>query len=156
METRHPNYRGYRFPPEIIAYAVWLYLRFCPGFRDVEALLSERGFIMTYEAPRKWCRKFGQQYANELRRQRPRPGDIWHLDELIVSMRGQRHYLWGAVDQEGQVVDILVQNRRDQCAAKRCFRTLLKGVHSLLRLHVTDQLGSYGAARRAVLPSVAH
>jgi putative transposase len=104
---------------EIISHAVWLYFRFCLSFRDVEELLLERGVTVTYEAIRKWCRKFGQTYANQLRRRRPRPGDKWHLDEMVLSIQGERHYLWRAVDQDGTVLDILVQRHRNKRAAKK-------------------------------------
>lgn len=105
-------YKNHRFPVEIISHAIWLYFRFCLSFRDVEELLFERGVIVTYEAIRKWGRKFGQQYANQLRRRRPRPGDKWHLDEMFLSIKGEQPYLWRAVDQDGNVLDILVQRRR--------------------------------------------
>jgi len=121
------KYKNHRFPAEIISHAVWLYFRFCLSFRDVEELLFERGVIVTYEAIRKWCRKFGQQYANQLRRRRPRPGDKWHLDEVFLTIKGEHHYLWRAVDQDGNLLDILVQRRRDKNAAKKFFRKLLKG-----------------------------
>ena len=97
------HYKNHRFPVEIISHAVWLYFRFCLSFRDVEELLFERGVIVTYEAIRKWCHKFGQQYANQLRRRRPRPGDKWHMDEVFLTIKGERHYLWRAVDQDGNV-----------------------------------------------------
>src|SRR5215211_8535370 len=121
------TYKNHRFPVEIISHAVWRYFRFCLSFRDVEELLSERGINVTYEAIRKWCRKFGQPYANQLRRRRARPGDKWYLDEVFLTIKGERHYLWRAVEQEGNVLDILVQRRRDQRAAKKFFRKLLKG-----------------------------
>jgi putative transposase len=124
-----PNrYKHHRFPGEIISHGVWLYDRFYLSYRDVEELLFERGVIVTYEAIRTWCRKFGQQYANQLQRRRPRPGDKWHLDEVFLTIYGERHYLWRAVDQDGNVLDILVQRRRDTHAAKTCFRKLLKGL----------------------------
>ena len=104
-----PDYKRHRFPPEIIAHAVWLYFRFALSYRDVEELLAERGVIVTYETVRQWCRKFGQAYANALRRRRPRPGDKWHLDEVFIAINGVQHYLWRAVDQDGNVLDILVQ-----------------------------------------------
>ena len=97
------KYKNHRFPVEIISYAVWLYFRFCLSFRDVEELLSERGVMVTYEAIRKWCRKFGRSYAHQLRRRRPRPGDKWHLDEVVLTIKGEPHYLWRAVDQDGIV-----------------------------------------------------
>jgi len=151
-----PSYKRHRFPPEIIGHAVWLYFRFALSDRDVEELLAERGVIVTYETIRQWCRKFGQRYANELRRRRPRPGDTWHLDEMFVSINGATHYLWRAVDQGGNVLDILVQRRRDQRAARKFFRRLLKGLRYVPRVVSTDKLASYGAAMRVVLPSVEH
>ena len=102
-------YRRHRFPPEIISHAVWLYHRFTLSFRDVEDLLAERGVTVSYEAIRSWCRKFGPAYARTLRRRQGRLGDIWHVDELFITIRGERHYLWRAVDQDGDVLDILVQ-----------------------------------------------
>ena len=122
MKNHTPSYRGYRFPPEIISHAVWLYHRFCLSFRDVEDLLAERGIIVSYEAIRLWCLKFGPVYARALKRRQGRLGDTWHLDELFVNIRGQQHYLWRAVDQDGDVIDILLQPRRDRRAAERFFR----------------------------------
>ena len=151
-----PSYKRHRFPPAIIGHAVWLYFRFALSYRDVEELLAERGVLVTYETIRQWCRKFGQSYANELRRRRPRPGDKWHLDEVFVSINGVQHYLWRAVDQDGTVLDILVQSRRDKAAAKKFFRRLLKELAYVPRVVITDKLASYGAARREVLPSVEH
>jgi putative transposase len=152
-----PNpYKRHRFPAEIISHGVWLYFRFCLSYRDVEELMAERGVILTYEAVRYWCRKFGQAYANQLRRRHPRPGDKWHLDEVFLTINGARHYLWRAVDQDGHVLDILVQRRRDKHAAKRFFRKLLKGLTYVPRVIITDQLKSYGAAMRESLPSVEH
>ncbi len=154
--TAPSSYTGYRFPPEIIAHAVWLYFRFALSYRDVEELLAERGVIVTYETVRQWCRKFGQGYANALRRRRPRPGDKWHLDEVFISINGVQHYLWRAVDQDGTVLDILVQRQRNKAAAKQCFRKLLKGLAYVPRVLITDKRASYDAARREVLPSVEH
>ncbi len=119
--TKTPSYAGHRFPPEIIAHTVWLYFRFALSCRDVEELLAERGVVVTYETIRRWSRTFGQAYANGLRRRRPRPGDKWHLDEVFVGINGVQHSLWRAVDQEGNVLDILVQSRRDTAAAKKFF-----------------------------------
>ncbi len=150
------SYKGVRFPPEIIAHAVWLYHRFSLSFRDVEELLFARGIIVTYETVRQWCRKFGQAYANQLRRRRPRPGDKWHLDEVFLKISGKTHYLWRAVDQQGNVLDILVQSRRNKGAAKKFFRKLLKGCEYVPRVIITDKLGSYGAAKRECLPGVEH
>ncbi|MGB5549495.1 MAG: IS6 family transposase [Thermoanaerobaculia bacterium] len=156
MNAKTPSYRGYRFPPEVISHAVWLYYRFCLSFRDVEDLLAKRGVIVSYETIRQWSRKFGAQYARKLKRREGRLGDTWHLDELLVTIQGQRQYLWRAVDQDGDVLDILVQPRRDRRAAKRFFRKLLKGQGSEPRRLVTDKLRSYGAAHRTVMPSVVH
>jgi putative transposase len=151
-----PDYRRHRFPPAIIGHAIWLYFRFALSYRDVEELLAERGVIVTHETIRQWCQKFGQQYANALRRRRPRPGDKWHLDEVFVIINGRTHYLWRAVDQDGNVLDILVQSRRNKAAAKKFFRRLLKGLAYVPRVIITDKLASYGAAKRVVLPSVEH
>jgi putative transposase len=152
-----PNpYKHHRFPGEIINHAVWLYFRFPLSHRDVEELLFVRGVIVSYEAIRKWCRKFGQPYANQLRRRRPRPGDKWHLDEVFITINKERHYLWRAVDQDGTVLDILMQRRRNKKAAKNFFRKLLKGCQYVPRVLITDKLKSYGAAQRESLPSVEH
>jgi putative transposase len=150
------RYKKHRFPAEIISHGVWLYFRFCLSYRNVEELLFARGIIVTYEAIRKWCRKFGQSYANELRRRRPRPGDKWHLDEVFLTIHGARYYLWRAVDQDGYVLDILVQSRRNKQAAKKFFRKLLKGLCYVPRVLITDQLKSYGAAKREILSGVEH
>ena len=127
MKNSTPSYHGFRFPPELISHAVWLYHRFCLSFRDVEDLLAERGITVTYETIRQWCRRFGPGYARRLKRRQGRLGDSWHLNELFVTIRGRRQYLWRAVDQDGDVIDILVQPRRDRRAAERFFRKLLKG-----------------------------
>jgi putative transposase len=150
------SYKRHRFPAEIISHCVWLYFRFCLSYRDVEEMMVERGVTLTYEAVRYWCRKFGQQYANQLRCRRPKPGDKWHLDEVFLTIRGERHYLWRAVDQEGHILDILVQPRRDRAAAKKFFRKLLKGLMYVPRVIVTDKLRSYEAAKRELMPSVEH
>ncbi len=155
-DTVAPSYKGFRFPAEIINHAVWLYHRFSLSFRDVEDLLFARGIVVTYESVRQWCKKFGQTYANELRRRRARPGDKWHLDEVFLRINRKRHYLWRAVDQDGNVLDILVQSRRNKAAAKKFFRKLLKGCQYVPRVIITDKLASYGAAKREVLPSVEH
>ncbi|MGW3683948.1 IS6 family transposase [Streptomyces prasinus] len=151
-----PSYKGHRYPVEIISYCVWLYFRFPLSFREVEELMFERGVIVSYETVRRWCLKFGQAYAKGLRRRRPRPGDTWHLDEVFIKINGERKYLWRAVDADGNVLDILVQNRRDTAAARRFFRILLKKTCLVPRMVVTDKLRSYGAAHREVLPSVEH
>jgi putative transposase len=156
MNTTTPpsRYKHYRFPTEIISHGVWLYYRFCLSYRDVEELLFARGITVTYESIRKWCRKFGQQYANQLRDRRPRLGDKWPLDEVFLTIHGERHYLWRAVDQDGHTLDILAQ-RRDKTAAKQFFRKLLKTCLYVPWGIVTDRLKSYAAAKR-VLPSVEH
>jgi len=156
MNDVNPRYHGYRFPPEIISHSVWLYHRFCLSFRDVEDLLAERGITVTHETIRQWCRKFGTDYACTLKRREGRLGDTWYLDELFVNIHGQRQYLWRAVDQDGDVIDILVQPRRDRRAAERFFRRLLKGQGCEPRRLVTDKLRSYSAARRTTMPSVVH
>jgi putative transposase len=107
--TSQPNlYRRHRFPPQIISHWVWLYFRFSLSYRDVELLMAQRGVVLTYETVRQWCLKFGQQFANDLRRRDPRTGDEWHLDEVFIKINGETHYLWRAVDQYGDVLDILV------------------------------------------------
>jgi putative transposase len=151
-----PSYKGHRYPVEIISHCVWLYFRFSLSFREVEELMLERGVVVSYESIRRWCLKFGQQYANFLRRRRPRPGDKWHLDEVFIKINGEQKYLWRAVDQDGMVLDILLQHRRDKAAARRFFRRLLKETGSVPRVVVTDKLRSYGAAHREVRPSVEH
>jgi putative transposase len=121
-----PHYR-HRFPVEVISHAVWLYHTFSLSFRDVELLLAERGVLVSYETVRRWCKKFGETFAGRMRRRQPRPGDKWHMDEGFIRIQGTQHYLWRAVDQDGVVLDILVQPRRDSKAAKRFFKKLLKG-----------------------------
>lgn len=150
------RYRGHRFPPEIISHAVWLYHRFTLSLRDIEDLLAERGITVSYETIRQWCPKFGPTYAQALRRKQGRLGDIWHVDELFITIRGQRHYLWRAVDQDGDVIDILVTRRRDRRAAKRFFRMMLKHQGKPPWQLITDKLRSYPAAHREVFPSVTH
>ena len=121
-------YKGHRFPVEIISHCVWLYHRFPLSLRDVQEMMAERGVIVSYESVHQWCRKFGQSFANGLRRRRARPGDKWHLDEVFIKIAGKTHYLWRAVDQHGNVLDILVTSRRDAKAATRFFRKLLTGL----------------------------
>src|SRR5919107_5158278 len=142
------SYARHQFPAEIIRHATWLYLRFTLSYRDVEELLAERGIEATYESIRRWVIKFGPVFARNLRRLRPRPSNTWHLDEMAVRIGGKRMWLWRAVDSEGEVLDLLVQPRRDTMAALKLMRKLLRkqgfGPDEL----VTDTLGSYGAARR--------
>ena len=142
------SYARHHFPAEIIRHAVWLYLRFTLSYRDVEELLAERGIAVTYETVRRWVLKFGPMFARNLRRLRPRPSGTWHLDEMVVSIQGRRMYLWRAVDSEGEVLDLLVQSKRDTKAALRLMRKLLRKQGYAPDVLVTDKLGSYGAARR--------
>ena len=156
MKKAPDPYRGFRYPAQIINEAVWLYHCFSMSLRDVELLLAARGVVVSYESIRQWCLRFGQEFAKRLRRRRPRPGDKWHMDEVFVRIQGQLHYLWRAVDQDGVVLDILVQSRRDGKAAKRFFKKLLKGLQYVPRVIVTDKLKSYGVAKREILPDVEH
>ena len=150
------RYAGYRFPAEIIGHAVWLYFRFPLGLRMVEELLAARGIIVSHETVRQWARKFGQPFANQIRRRLPRVGDKWHLDEVVLKIAGVKHWLWRAVDQAGVVLDVLVQRRRNKQAAKRLLRKLLKRQMRPPRVMITDKLASYGAAKREVMPGVEH
>ena len=156
MNSHAPSYRGYRFPPDIISHAVWLYHRFGLSSRDVEDLLAQRGITVSYEAIRHWCLTFGLDYARRLRHRRGRQGATWYLDEVFVKIQGQQQYLWRAVDEDGDVLDILVQSRHNRRAAARFFRKLLKGQGREPRRLVTDKLPSYSAALRTVMPSVSH
>ncbi|MGH3710605.1 MAG: IS6 family transposase [Pseudonocardiaceae bacterium] len=156
MAVGAPSYKGFRFPRGIISHCVWLYHRFPLSFREVEEMMLERGVVVSHETIRQWCAKFGQSYANGLRRRRAQPGNKWHLDEVFIKINGTLHYLWRAVDQHGEVLDILVQPRRNAKAAKRFFRRLLKGLCYVPRVVITDKLASYGAAHREVMSSVEH
>ncbi len=154
MLERASLYRGHRFPAEVIAHAVRLYLRFALSFRDVEELLAERGVQVSYETIRRWVTKFGAQYADELRK-RERRGRTWHLDEMEVRIGGRLHWLWRAVDEHGQTLDVLVQAQRDAGAAERFFRRLLAVADGVAPAQITtDKLGSYAAAL-ARLPELA-
>ncbi|MFJ8390647.1 IS6 family transposase [Streptomyces sp. NPDC094438] len=130
--------------------------RFPLSYREVEELMVERGVVVSHETVRRWCAKFGQDYANRLRRRRPRPGDKWHMDEVFININGRQHYLWRAVDQDANVLDILVQSRRNAKTAKKFFGRLLKGLQYVPRLIVTDKLRSYDVAHRQVMPSAEH
>ena len=156
MDRTPDQYRCHRFSGAIIGHAVWLYHTFSLSFRDVELLLAERGVILSHESVRRWCLKFGGDFAARLRRRRPRPGDTWHLDEVFLRVNGVLHYLWRAVDQHGVVLDILVQERQNATAAKRFLRRLLAGLKFKPRRIVTDGLRSYGAAQREIMPEVRH
>src|SRR4051794_19514381 len=149
-------YAGYRFPGEVISHAVWLYFRFPLSLRMVEEMLAARGIDVSHETVRQWARKFGQAFANQIRRRLPCSGDKWHLDEVGLMIRGTKHWLWRAVDQDGVVLDVLVQRRRDKRAAKRLLRKLLKRQTRVPRVMITDKLASYGAAKGEVMPSVEH
>jgi putative transposase len=151
-----PSYAGHRFPAEIISHAVWLYFRFPLSLRMVEEMLAARGIVVSHETVRQWALKFGQAFANRIRRRLPCAGDKWHLDEVMVKIAGVKHWLWRAVDQTGRVLDVLVQSRRDKQAAKRLLRKLLKKQMRLPRVMITDKLTSYGAAQRAIMPGVEH
>jgi len=150
------SYKGFRFPAEIIAHTVWLYHRFPLSYREVEELLLARGIVVSHETIRAWCDRFGPQYAAALRRRRPQIGDKWHLDEVFVKINGVRHYLWRAVDQDGNVLDILLQSRRDAKAAKRFLAKLMKKQRRVPRVLVTDKLRSYNVAHRELMSSVDH
>jgi putative transposase len=142
------SYARHQFPPEIIRYAVWLYLRFTLSHRDVEELLAERGLDVSYETVRRWVLKFGPAFARNLRRLRPRASRQWHLDEMAVVIGGKRVWLWRAVESEGEILDVLVQPRRDRAAALRLMRKLLKKQGYAPDVLVTDRLASYTCARR--------
>jgi putative transposase len=147
-------YRGYRFPGEVIAHAVWLYLRFPLSYRDVEELLSERGIRVSYETVRCWVAKFGPQFAAELRKCEARPGRVWHLDEMAVRIGGKQHWLWRAVDEQGATLEVLLQEHRDTDTAERSFQMLLGHAGAAPQRIHTDKLGSYAAAIRR-LPDLA-
>jgi len=140
------SYKRHRFPAEIIQHAVWLYFRFTLSFRDVEDLLAERGLDVSYESIRYWVLKFGAEYARRIRGRRPRPNSQWHLDEVFVSINGRWMYLWRAVDDEGEVLEVLVQSRRNKKAALKLMRKLLKKQGFAPDIVVTDKLRSYSAA----------
>jgi putative transposase len=150
------SYKRHRFPPEIIAHAVWLYFRFPLSLRLVEEMLLERGILVSYETVRRWALKFGPDYARHLKRKKPSLRDSWHLDEVVITIAGQKHWLWRAVDQDGYVLDEIVQTRRDTKAANRLLKRLLKKQGCLPRRMITDKLSSYAAARRQIMPAVEH
>ena len=142
------SYSGYRFPPEIIQQAVWLYFRFGLSFRDIEDLLAERGITVSYETVRRWTNHFGPMIAADLRKRRPKPYTTWHLDEAYLKIAGRMVYLWRAVDAEGEVLDVLVQSKRNKHAALKLMRKLLKKYGFVPDRLITDDLRSYGAAAR--------
>ncbi len=149
-------YAGHRFPAEVIGQAVWLYFRFPLGLRMVEEMLAARGIVVSHETVRQWALRFGQEFANRIRRRLPCAGDKWHLDEVVIKIAGVKHWLWRAVDQGGMVLDVLVQRRRDKRAAKRLLRKLLKRQMRPPRIMITDKLASYPAATKELLPGVEH
>jgi putative transposase len=150
------RYAGHRFPPEIISHAVWLYFRFPLSLRMVEEMLAARGIVMSHETVRQWAMKFGQAFANQIRRRLPQAGDKWHLDEVVLKIAGTTHWLWRAVDQHGVVLDVLVQSRRDARSARHLLRKLLKRQGRVPRVLFTDKLASYTAAKRDLMPAVEH
>ena len=149
-------YKRHRFPPEIISYAVWLYYRFNLSYRDIEDLLAERGITVSYETIRLWSIKFGARYARRLKRQHRGYGDTFYIDEVFVKIDGKQQYLWRAVDQDGEVIDVYLQARRDGAAAKRFFKRLIRNYGGEPRKIVTDKLRSYGVAHRELMPDVIH
>ncbi len=156
MKRPESAYKRHRFPPEIIQHAVWLYYRFNLSSRDIEDLLAERGIAVSYESIRLWCIKFGSKYGKRLRRRHQGYGDTFFIDEVFVKIQGKQHYLWRAVDQDGEVVDVFLQHRRDGKAAKRFFKRLLKKHEGEPRKIVTDKLRSYAVARRELIPNTIH
>ncbi len=150
------SYKRHRFPPDIISYAVWLYFRFNLSHRDIEDLLAQRGIIVSYESIRLWCIKFGRNYARRLKHRHTGYGDTFYIDEVFVKINGKQHYLWRAVDQEGEVIDVFLQSCRDGAAAKRFFRRLLRRYGEEPRQIVTDKLRSYGVTQRALIPETIH
>ena len=156
MKLKTNPYKRHRFPSEIIQYAVWLYYRFNLSHRDIEDLLSERGIDVSYESIRLWCNKFGPHFAKRLKRRHQGYGDTFFIDEIFVKIQGQQQYLWRAVDQDGEVVDVFLQARRDGKAAKRFFKRLLKNNSGEPRKIVTDKLRSYGVAHRELIPDTIH
>ena len=150
------TYKRHRFPPDIISYAVWLYYRFNLSHRDIEDLLAERGIIVSREAIRLWCIKFGAIYTRRLKHKHRGYGDTFYIDEVFVKINGKQHYLWRAVDQDGDVVDVHLQAKRDGAAAKQFFRRLLRSHGGEPRKIVTDKLRSYGVAHRELIPDTIH
>jgi putative transposase len=156
VQQPSPLSKRHRFPGEIISHAVWRSFRFLLSYRDVEELLAERGIAVSYETIRRWCRKFGPTFADGVRRRRPRPGDKWHCDEVQLKINGRKHWLWRAVDEDGVVLDILVQERRNQEAAEAFLRRVVDGCRYRPRVVITDKLASYPPALRRGLPGVEH
>lgn len=156
MNASPISYKRHRFPSHVIAHAVWLYFRFPLSLRLVEEMLLERGLVVSYETIRRWAKKFGPDYARRLHRKKPSQNDVWHLDEVVITSAGRKHWLWRAVDQDGYGLDEIVQNRRTTKAAKRLLTRLLKKQGHAPKRMITDKLRSYGAARRQVMLNVDH
>ena len=156
MQTEKTSYKRHRFPPQIIAHAVWLYVRFNLSLREVEELMLERGVDVSYETIRRWTVKFGPLITHVLRRRQPRPGDVWHLDEVVVKIAGRSYWLWRAVDQHGVVLEEILQSKRNKRAAKRLLVKLMKRWGVMPKRIITDKLRSYGAAKREVAPGLDH
>ena len=149
-------YKRYRFPPEIIQYAVWLYFRFNVSHRDIEDLLAQRGIIVTHESIRLWCNKFGSKFATRLRRRHQGYGDTFFIDEVFIKIEGKQHYLWRAVDQDGEVIDVFLKKKRSANPAKRFFKRMVKKHKGEPRKIITDKLRSYGVAHRELIPATIH
>ncbi|MFP3385012.1 IS6 family transposase [Tritonibacter sp. SIMBA_163] len=156
MQTQNVSYKRHRFSPQIIAHVVWLYARFNLGLREVEEMMLERGVDVSYETIRRWAVKFGPLITHVLRRRQPHPGDVWHLDEVVVNIAGRSYWLWRAVDQNGVVLEAILQSRRNKRAAKRLLFKLMKRWGFMPRRIITDKLRSYGAAKREVAPGLDH
>jgi putative transposase len=156
MSLRPVSYKRHRFPPELIAQAVWLYFRFPLSLRLVEEMLLERGVVVSYETIRRWALKFSADYARRLKRKAPSRHDIWHLDEVVITISGEKRYLWRAVDQDGYVLDEVVQIHRNTKAARRLLTRLLRKQGGPPKRMVTDKLRSYGAAKTTIMPKVEH
>lgn len=155
--ARDRRYRRHRFPVEVIAHAVWLYFRFPLSLRMVEDLLAVRGIIVSHQTVRLWAEKLGRHFANDIRRRSAgKLGDKWHPDEVVITIRGQKQWLWRAVDQDGFVLDVLVQSRRNAKPARRLMRKLVKGQGRSPRVMITDKLRPYAAAGRQIMPGVEH
>ncbi|WP_170387996.1 IS6 family transposase [Ruegeria atlantica] len=156
MNSSPISYKRHRFPPQIIAHAVWLYARFNLSLREVEEMLLQRGVDASYETVRRWVIKFGPQIARKLRQRQDRPGDVWHLDEVVVRISGRKYWLWRAVDQHGFVLDEILQPKRDKRAAKRLLRNLIKRLGFIPKRIITDKLRSYSATKREIAPGLDH
>lgn len=156
MKSSSISYKRHRFPPQIIAHAVWLYVRFNLSLREVEEMLLHRGIDVSYETVRRWVIKFGPAIARNLRQRQGCPGDVWHLDEVAVRISGRKYWLWRAIDQHGVVLDEILQPIRDKRAAKRLLRSLIKRLGFIPKRIITDKLRSYGAAKREVVPGLDH